>query len=641
MPRTLRSKFLRAELWLRAGGKCAICGDDLADNWHADHIEPWIVTGRTNLYEMQALCATCNLAKGSKPSVKWRQHQRELIEVARQIQDGRFNGRTIVVDAAPGSGKSSIPVILAAHLIPHTFDKTMWVVPRVALQKQGARNFQDFDLRGALGHRHEIRTSTNQENPSRGLSGFITTYQALREANLGIYTHDFDRYRYILILDEVHHVWAGGRSHARLAPLVERAALVVLMTGTASRHDRKPIAFMPYLETEGGLSLNTTTNQHVWFIQYSRTDALLERAIVPVYFDQVDGKTRWLDAEGQDREAASFEDAGDDTRAALNTFLATDAAPELLEKCTADWQTYRRQKPAAKLLVVADQIANAKKHLKTLRRLGISRSEIATTDDTAAAAAAIDHFKLPNTDGAALDALVTVAMAYEGLDVPAITHIACLTNIRSVPWIEQMLARGTRYCADLGPWEHQRCRVWAPADKLLDETIARIKAEQDPVVRELEEQEAAREAERAETERDDRATIAPIFSQTTRWKSEDLDGSGLDYDETEYYQSILRTAGLDGYISVLDADRLLKAAQQPRRSTAAVLDRPEPTPDEREKALRLAINKHCSRYDMQEGWEHGAANKEVYARFGKSRELMTEGELREVLAWVNKRFTLR
>ena len=39
--------------------------------------------------------------------------------------------------------------------------------------------------------------------------------------------------------------------------------------------------------------------------------------------------------------------------------------------------------------------------------------------------------------------LVTVAMAYEGLDAPEVAGVAALTHIRSRPWLEQMLARVT------------------------------------------------------------------------------------------------------------------------------------------------------------------------------------------------------
>jgi len=64
--RTLRSKKLRAVLWNSTDGKCAICGDDLGDDWHADHIICWKTTKVTNVHEMQPLCKSCNLKKGTK-----------------------------------------------------------------------------------------------------------------------------------------------------------------------------------------------------------------------------------------------------------------------------------------------------------------------------------------------------------------------------------------------------------------------------------------------------------------------------------------------------------------------------------------------------------------------------------------------
>ena len=66
MSRTLRSRKLRALLYYAANGKCQMCGCDLPDDWHADHITPWSKTRRTNVFELQALCPTCNLRKGKR-----------------------------------------------------------------------------------------------------------------------------------------------------------------------------------------------------------------------------------------------------------------------------------------------------------------------------------------------------------------------------------------------------------------------------------------------------------------------------------------------------------------------------------------------------------------------------------------------
>ena len=64
--RTLRSKKLRAALWQSTGGKCAICGCELDNDWHADHVVPWSKKQETNVHDMQPLCVPCNLKKGGK-----------------------------------------------------------------------------------------------------------------------------------------------------------------------------------------------------------------------------------------------------------------------------------------------------------------------------------------------------------------------------------------------------------------------------------------------------------------------------------------------------------------------------------------------------------------------------------------------
>lgn len=64
--RCLRSRRLRAALYLASDGRCALCGAALDPGWHADHRLPWSLTHRTNVHEMQALCPGCNCRKGAK-----------------------------------------------------------------------------------------------------------------------------------------------------------------------------------------------------------------------------------------------------------------------------------------------------------------------------------------------------------------------------------------------------------------------------------------------------------------------------------------------------------------------------------------------------------------------------------------------
>ena len=74
-------------------------------------------------------------------------------------------------------------------------------------------------------------------------------------------------------------------------------------------------------------------------------------------------------------------------------------------------------------------------------------------------------------------------MAYEGLSVDEISHIIALTHIRSVPWIEQMLARAVRINKQAGPYESQVAHIFAPDDILFRDICSKIEAEQLPIVR--------------------------------------------------------------------------------------------------------------------------------------------------------------
>ena len=51
----------------RANYRCEICGVMLTpDNFHADHKIPYSRGGKTEVYNGQALCLTCNLKKGNR-----------------------------------------------------------------------------------------------------------------------------------------------------------------------------------------------------------------------------------------------------------------------------------------------------------------------------------------------------------------------------------------------------------------------------------------------------------------------------------------------------------------------------------------------------------------------------------------------
>ena len=65
MKRLFNKRQRRILAWV-AGGVCVNCGKSLATSFHADHILAFANGGETTIMNGQALCASCNLRKGSK-----------------------------------------------------------------------------------------------------------------------------------------------------------------------------------------------------------------------------------------------------------------------------------------------------------------------------------------------------------------------------------------------------------------------------------------------------------------------------------------------------------------------------------------------------------------------------------------------
>jgi len=517
-----------------------------------------------------------------------RKHQREFETTINKIANG-LNIRTIYCHVTPGGGKSILPII-AGRLIgfANRADKLCWIAPRLSLINQAEREFINPYFRHFLGHELEIRSSTNENNPSRNLNGFATTYNAVG-MDEGILESEFERYRYILIMDEFHHVALESVWHAALAPLFRLAAVRVMMTGTCERGDGQKIAFMPYRQNGCGLVPDLKDTPDTAVIRYTRADALAERAIIPLAFHLSDGQASWQTRAGQVKKVQSLDRMSDfDATKALYTALRTEYAEDLLKAGLAHWQEHRKTNPEAKCLVVCSDIKQAERHTKNLKEWGLTRLDIATSDDSASALKAINKMKAGR-----LDVLVTVAMAYEGLSIPAVSHIICLTRIRSTPWIEQMTARANRIDPNGGPYDQQIGHIFAPADPLFKEIVSRIEAEQ-----------------------------LPILQQRQRAKDE------RDRSENEGFSLECAPGGITPLSSAMTGNREVILNGNMEISTR--------TASEIEAELRKAIEEHVNLYAYQNRYNPKRLNGELYEHFGKPRREMTIAELQECERYIKR-----
>lgn len=566
---------------------------------------------------------------------KLREHQAEITEIADEILHGGTK-RLIVADITPGGGKSLLPVILAHKLIPKIVDKICWIVPRVTLQKQGEYSFADPEFIKLLGHNKSIRQSTNDYNPSRGHDGFVTTYQAL-PTGVDSLVHEFRRHRYMLFLDEPHHVSYGGKTDKYLTRLVNLAKLVVLASGTMERGDKKQIAYLNYENTLDGLQPITKNTPAQYFVKYSRITALKEKAIVPLRFSIHDGWVAYIDRKGKDREVHSF-DGDNYTSDALFAALHTDYAIELLENCVKNWRNVKENiYSKAKMLVVAPNVKTANDYQSALKNMGIN-APIATYIDSKKAHHNIGRFK--GNEGIEVDVLVTVQMAYEGLDVKEITHLACLTQIRSKPWLEQCFARANRTDKNNGKTE---AYIYGPSDPIFIEVMEQIKTEQLAIIKESD---PRPEPNGNGFDEDDIRTIVdliPLDGEVTRERQLNLEGDILTYGQTAALKDLLSDSGLIGSPIALSKVIIKSGGEIPEyhpnsnKHQAGVL-----VPSEREARIKERIDKLTKLIDrdhFNKDW--GRTNRIIVKRFDKSRNDMSDLELRMVWAFLNRRYNIQ
>ena len=581
--------------------------------------------------------------------MRLRRHQHEVEQICRALGAGASGVTDILAAVTPGGGKSALPVIAAARLLGAAapgrtlplVERVCWIVPRDTLRRQAEEAFQDPAWRAFLGHGHAVRAADNAADPCRGLAGYVTTYQAVAAAP-ELHLLEFQRHRYLLCVDELHHLPAISESDATadaaedtawsraLLPLLETAGLRLLMTGTLERADRRPILWLPYRNDRLARRLRRVDLCAPGWVTvgYDRRAALAERAIVPIRFGALDGEAAWLFA-GDRFAAASFGDAGDRLRPMLFTALRTGYADDLLRRAFADCRAHRASRREAlglppegtarglgKLLVVAPDQATARRYAGTIRGwLGggaAAEANVALAiTDVRCAVEHIARFRLRAEPAV----LVTVGMAYEGMDAPEISHVACLTQIRSVPWLEQMVARATRFDPAGGAYERQTAVVYHPDDPLFRRFRKAVEADQSG-----------------------RARIRP----RSRQGELPLDD---DPDDPEFSRPLLQP--LHSEATELRFDTLhprpagpAAPAPGPEGGPAAL---PE-TPSQAEQRLRRQVGQMVAAQVIEDveadpdprPWGYHAYNAVLKRVLGKPRGAMTMAELEAAIGWLER-----
>lgn len=480
MTRTLRSKRLRRLLFHASGGKCALCGKELGDGWHADHIVPWSVRKETNIFNMQATCAVCNLRKGNKvmSSNKLYSWQDETDKLAEQ-ESRKLERSTVVLDVFPGAGKTGCATLFASRMLQSgKAKKVLWIVPQTALQEQVADSTEkqeDRDRFMTEGKKFRLQVS-EQDLPRADQDGLVLTYAQLH-ADLSrgrpIYLDFVRTWKTVAIADELHQLADRGETAAwkrALSILLEEPNVTAVcgMTGTSERHDEYPVYLMKYEKQSDGKYLPKPD------VHCSLRRALAAKAVVRMEWPLVDATSKWIGNNGEVRELALTEaEIDDDERKALLTAIQDpEFCGKMLDAAGSKLRELRQFHASCKGMVFAETQKHARELVGMLEARGF-RAGLAVCDEPTA------HKALNDFKKGAYDWLVTVAMAGQGFDVPSTKVLVILNGARSFPYQVQFMGRGCRYDRKCGvPWEKQVAYIFAPHDPRMVAIINKLKAEQ-------------------------------------------------------------------------------------------------------------------------------------------------------------------
>jgi len=317
----------------------------------------------------------------------------------------------------------------------------------------------------------------------------------------------------------------------------------------------------------------------------------MEQAIIPLRFYLSDGYVEWETKQGV-RRSGKLSKMNEEASAALFTALSTQFAEQILKRGLEHWSRHKERSTISKLLVVTANYSHAKHFAGLLKAMGY-KAKIATSHDSPVALKNIKEFRFGG-----LDILVTIAMAYEGLDVPQISHIICLTHIRTLPWIEQMISRAVRIDPSAGPYESQVAYVFAPDDPLFSEVVEAIRQEQVPIVGDVERAPNKAAGDSREPERE--PWITPLGGEITGSREISMYGAASD-------------------------------AGRPSQTI---------TVKDMEEELLARISRHIARFSFENRYKPQRINAEVKAHFRKARRNMTLRELEECLKFVQYAYPL-
>ncbi len=340
--------------------------------------------------------------------------------------------RDYLAVATPGAGKTTFALSVAAELLGRRMvDRLIIVAPTEHLKMQWA------EAAAKAGLPIDPTYSAGKGKISSDYVGVAVTYAGVGVNPLALRIRT-ERFKTLVILDEIHHAgdalsWGEGVREA-----FEPAARRLALTGTPFRSDINPIPFVTYAPAaDKGAGVLVSVPDYT----YGYAQALADHVVRPVLFLAYSGEMQWRTRAGDEVAASLGEPLTKDlTAQALRTALDPEGSwmPSVLQAADKRLSEVRRHVPDAGGLVIATDQDSARAYAKLLKAISGESATIVLSDEKAASKR-ISEFSANDSRW-----LVAVRMVSEGVDVPRLAVGVYATTTATPLFFAQAVGRFVR-----------------------------------------------------------------------------------------------------------------------------------------------------------------------------------------------------
>jgi superfamily II DNA or RNA helicase len=337
--------------------------------------------------------------------------------------------RDFLAVATPGAGKTTFALSVAAELLGRRqVDRLIIVAPTEHLKLQWA------EAAAKAGLPIDPSYSAGKGKISSDYVGVAVTYAGVGVNPLALRIRT-ERFKTLVILDEIHHAgdalsWGEGVREA-----FEPAARRLALTGTPFRSDVNPIPFVTYAPGDDGVPRSVAD------FTYGYAEALADHVVRPVLFLAYSGEMQWRTRAGDEVAASLGEPLTKDMTAhALRTALDPEGSwmPAVLQAADRRLSEVRRHVPDAGGLVIATDQDSARAYAKLLKAISGESPTIVLSDEKAASK------RIADFSGNDSRWLVAVRMVSEGVDVPRLAVGVYATTTSTPLFFAQAVGRFVR-----------------------------------------------------------------------------------------------------------------------------------------------------------------------------------------------------